>query len=209
MGVTQFGQAVDVVKGLSGLALLTGNLGRPNVGVGPVRGQNNVQGACDMGVLPNEFPGYQSVTDPEISAKFAKAWGINVEDMDPDVGYRITEVPHLALEGKVKAYYIMGEDPLQTEADLGLVRKGFEALEFVVVQDIFMTKTAEQADVILPATSWGEHGGIFSCADRGFQRFGKAIEAKGNVKRDWEIIRLLATEMGYPMHLQQQRRNLG
>lgn len=200
MGVTQFGQAVDVVKGLSGLALLTGNLGRPNVGVGPVRGQNNVQGACDMGVLPNEFPGYQSVTDPEIRAKFAKAWGINVEDMDPDVGYRITEVPHLALEGKVKAYYIMGEDPLQTEADLGLVRKGFEALEFVVVQDIFMTKTAEQADVILPATSWGEHGGIFSCADRGFQRFGKAIDAKGNVKRDWEIISLLATEMGYPMH---------
>lgn len=200
MGVTQFGQAVDVVKGLSGLALLTGNLGRPDVGVGPVRGQNNVQGACDMGVLPNEFPGYQSVTNPEIRAKFAKAWGINADDMDPNVGYRITEVPHLALEGKVKAYYIMGEDPLQTEADLGLVRKGFDALEFVVVQDIFMTKTAEQADVILPATSWGEHGGIFSCADRGFQRFGKAIEPKGNVKRDWEIISLLATEMGYPMH---------
>lgn len=200
MGVTQFGQAVDVVKGLSGLALLTGNLGRPDVGVGPVRGQNNVQGACDMGVLPNEFPGYQSVTNPEIRAKFAKAWGINVDDMDPNIGYRITEVPHLALEGKVKAYYIMGEDPLQTEADLGLVRKGFDALEFVVVQDIFMTKTAEQADVILPATSWGEHGGIFSCADRGFQRFGKAIEPKGNVKRDWEIISLLATEMGYPMH---------
>ncbi|AIU74772.1 formate dehydrogenase [Hafnia alvei FB1] len=200
MGVTQFGQAVDVVKGLSGLALLTGNLGRPDVGVGPVRGQNNVQGACDMGVLPNEFPGYQSVTNPEIRAKFAKAWGINADDMDPNVGYRITEVPHLALEGKVKAYYIMGEDPLQTEADLGLVRKGFDTLEFVVVQDIFMTKTAEQADVILPATSWGEHGGIFSCADRGFQRFGKAIEPKGNVKRDWEIISLLATEMGYPMH---------
>lgn len=200
MGVTQFGQAVDVVKGLSGLALLTGNLGRPDVGVGPVRGQNNVQGACDMGVLPNEFPGYQSVTNPEIRAKFAKAWGINADDMDPNIGYRITEVPHLALEGKVKAYYIMGEDPLQTEADLGLVRKGFDALEFVVVQDIFMTKTAEQADVILPATSWGEHGGIFSCADRGFQRFGKAIEPKGNVKRDWEIISLLATEMGYPMH---------
>ncbi|TCQ84491.1 MULTISPECIES: formate dehydrogenase subunit alpha [Rahnella] len=202
MGVTQFGQAVDVVKGLAGLALLTGNLGRANVGVGPVRGQNNVQGACDMGVLPNEFPGYQSVTDPKVRAKFADAWGIDVNQMDAEVGLRITEIPHLAIEGKVKAYYIMGEDPLQTEADLGLVRKGFEALEFVVVQDIFMTKTAEQADVILPATSWGEHGGVFSCADRGFQRFEKAIEPKYNVKRDWDIISLLATEMGYPMHYQ-------
>lgn len=154
MGVTQFGQAVDVVKGLSSLALLTGNLGRPAVGVGPVRGQNNVQGACDMGVLPNMFPGYQDVTDPAVRLKFADAWKINVNRMDDRVGTRITEVPHLALEGKIKAYYIMGEDPLQTEADLGLVRRGFEALDFVVVQDIFMTKTAELADVLLPATSW-------------------------------------------------------
>ena len=200
MGVTQFGQAVDVVKGLASLALLTGNLGRANVGVGPVREQNNVQGACDMGVLPNEFPGYQAVTDAAVRAKFAAAWGIDATKMDPNVGYRITEIPHLVHEGKVKAYYIMGEDPLQTEADLSLVRSAFEALEFVVVQDIFMTKTAEQADVILPATSWGEHGGVFSCADRGFQRFEKAIEPQYNVKRDWEIISLLASEMGYPMH---------
>ncbi|MBC3214539.1 formate dehydrogenase subunit alpha [Serratia fonticola] len=200
MGVTQFGQAVDVVKGIASLALLTGNLGRANVGVGPVRGQNNVQGACDMGVLPNEFPGYQAVTDAAVRAKFAAAWGIDAAQMDAEVGYRITEIPHLALEGKVKAYYIMGEDPLQTEADLSLVRRGFDALDFIVVQDIFMTKTAEQADVILPATSWGEHGGVFSCADRGFQRFEKALEPQYNVKRDWEIISLLATEMGYPMH---------
>ena len=200
MGVTQFGQAVDVVKGLATLALLTGNLGREHVGVGPVRGQNNVQGACDMGVIPNQFPGYQDVVDADVRAKFAKAWGIDASLMDDKVGVRITEVPHLALEGKVKAYYIMGEDPLQTEADLGLVRKGFEALDFVVVQDIFMTKTAEQADVLLPATSWGEHGGVFTCADRGFQRFEKAIEPKYNVKRDWEIISLIAQKMGYPMH---------
>lgn len=109
MGVTQFGQAVDVVKGLSSLALLTGNLGRPAVGVGPVRGQNNVQGACDMGVLPNMFPGYQDVTDPAVRLKFADAWKINVNRMDDRVGTRITEVPHLALEGKIKAYYIMGK----------------------------------------------------------------------------------------------------
>jgi formate dehydrogenase major subunit len=153
-----------------------------------------------MGVIPNQFPGYQDVVDPNVRAKFAKAWGIDPAVMDDKVGVRITEVPHLALEGKVKAYYIMGEDPLQTEADLSLVRKGFEALDFVVVQDIFMTKTAEQADVLLPATSWGEHGGVFTCADRGFQRFEKAIEPQYDVKRDWEIISLIATEMGYPMH---------
>ncbi len=165
-----------------------------------MRGQNNVQGACDMGVLPNQFPGYQNVTDAQVRQKFADAWGIDSALMDDKVGVRITEVPHLALEGKVKAYYIMGEDPLQTEADLGLVRKGFGALDFAVVQDIFMTKTAEQADVLLPATSWGEHGGVFTCADRGFQRFEKAVEPSGNVKRDWEIISLIAREMGYPMH---------
>ncbi|EKY1945863.1 formate dehydrogenase subunit alpha [Cronobacter turicensis] len=200
MGVTQFGQAVDVVKGLSSLALLTGNLGREHVGVGPVRGQNNVQGACDMGVLPNQFPGYQDVEDAAVREKFARAWGVDPAVMDDKIGVRITEVPHLALEGKVKAYYIMGEDPLQTEADLGLVRQGFDALDFVVVQDIFMTKTAEVADVLLPATSWGEHGGVFTCADRGFQRFEAAVSPKYNVKRDWEIISLIATAMGYPMH---------
>ena len=200
MGVTQFGQAVDVVKGLASLALLTGNLGREHVGVGPVRGQNNVQGACDMGVLPDFFPGYQKVTDPQAREKFARAWGIDPAAMDNQTGVRITEVPHLALQGKVKAYYIMGEDPLQTEADLGLVREGFAALDFVVVQDIFMTKTAEVADVLLPATAWGEHGGVFTCADRGFQRFEKAVEPQYDVKRDWEIISLIASEMGYPMH---------
>lgn len=197
MGVTQWGQGVDVVKGLSGLALLTGNLGRPNVGVGPVRGQNNVQGSCDMGVLPDVFPGYQKVTDPAARAKFAKAW--NVPSLPDQIGMRLTDVPHMAEEGKLKAFYIMGEDPAQTEPDLALVRKGFAALDLIIVQDIFMTKTAMFADLILPATSWGEHEGVFSAADRSFQRFTKAVDAKGDVKHDWEIIALLATAMGYPM----------
>lgn len=197
MGVTQWGQGVDVVKGLSGLALLTGNLGRPNVGVGPVRGQNNVQGSCDMGVLPDVFPGYQKVTDPTARAKFAKAW--NVPSLPDQIGMRLTDVPHMAEEGKLKAFYIMGEDPAQTEPDLALVRKGFAALDLIIVQDIFMTKTAMFADLILPATSWGEHEGVFSAADRSFQRFTKAVDAKGDVKHDWEIIALLATAMGYPM----------
>ncbi|MBX9497339.1 formate dehydrogenase subunit alpha [Yersinia enterocolitica] len=197
MGVTQWGQGVDVVKGLSGLALLTGNLGRPNVGVGPVRGQNNVQGACDMGALPNMYPGYQPVTDPATLEKFAKAWG--VPSLSNKIGYSLTDVPHKIKEGKIKANYVMGEDPLQTEPDLSMMREAFSELELLIVQDIFMTKTAAEADVIFPATSWGEHEGVYSAADRGFQRFEKAVEPQGDVKPDWEIISLMATALGYPM----------
>ncbi|MBO0363102.1 formate dehydrogenase subunit alpha [Yersinia enterocolitica subsp. palearctica] len=196
MGVTQWGQGVDVVKGLSGLALLTGNLGRPNVGVGPVRGQNNVQGACDMGALPNMYPGYQAVTDPATLEKFAKAWGFLLSGK---IGYSLTDVPHKVKEGKIKANYVMGEDPLQTEPDLSMMREAFSELELLIVQDIFMTKTAAEADVIFPATSWGEHEGVYSAADRGFQRFEKAVEPQGDVKPDWEIISLMATALGYPM----------
>lgn len=197
MGVTQWGQSVDVVRGLSSLATITGNLGRPNVGVGPVRGQNNVQGACDMGALPGDFPGYQKVTDPEARAKFAKAWG--VPSLPGVKGISLTDIPHKIHEGKLKAFYIFGEDPLQTEPDLSALRHEFEQLELIIVQDIFMTKTAMAADVIFPATSWGEHEGVYSSADRGFQRFYKAVEPKGDVKRDWEIHSLMATAMGYPM----------
>jgi formate dehydrogenase major subunit len=197
MGVTQWGQGVNVVKGLSGLALLTGNLGHPNCGVGPVRGQNNVQGACDHGALPNIFPGYQKVTDPAARAKFSKAWG--VPDLPANTGYCLTEVPHLVKQGKLKAYYIFGEDPAQSDPDLAGFREAMRDLELVIVQDIFMNKTAMFADVIFPATSWGEHEGVYSSADRGFQRFNKAIEPKGDVKPDWEIISLMATAMGYPM----------
>ena len=197
MGVTQWGQSVDVVRGLSSLATITGNLGRPNVGVGPVRGQNNVQGACDMGALPGDLPGYQKVTDPEARAKFAKAWG--VPSLPGEKGISLTDIPHKIHEGKLKAFYIFGEDPLQTEPDLSALRHEFEQLELIIVQDIFMTKTAMAADVIFPATSWGEHEGVYSSADRGFQRFYKAVEPKGDVKRDWEIHSLMATAMGYPM----------
>ena len=197
MGVTQWGQSVDVVRGLSSLATITGNLGRPNVGVGPVRGQNNVQGACDMGALPNLFPGYQKVMDAGARAKFEKAWG--VAKLPGEKGTSLTEVPHKIHEGKLKAFYIFGEDPLQTEPDLSVVREAFSKLELIIVQDIFMTKTAMIADVIFPATSWGEHEGVYSSADRGFQRFYKAVDAKGDIKHDWEIHSLMSTALGYPM----------
>jgi formate dehydrogenase, alpha subunit, archaeal-type len=198
MGVCQFYQGVETVRALASLALLTGQIGRPNTGVAPVRGQNNVQGACDMGALPNQFPGYQNVTDDEIRAKFAKAWG--VESLPNKVGAYLSEVAMNAEKGKLKAFYCMGEDPLQTEPDLSAVRRGFSELELFIVQDVFMTKTAAAADVIFPATTWGEHEGVYSAADRGFQRFYKAVEPEGDVKVDWQIISLLATELGYPMH---------
>ena len=196
MGVTQYGQAVDVVRGLASLALITGNFGRRGVGCGPVRGQNNVQGTCDMGMLPHQFPGYQDVADDSIRDKFEKAWGVSLSGKP---GYRLTEIGHKVDEGICKAFYVFGEDPAQTEADLAALRKTMNKMELVIVQDIFMTQTAEMADVIFPATSWGEHEGVYSSADRGFQRFYKAVTPPPNVKPDWEIFSLLATRMGYPM----------
>lgn len=123
-----------------------------------------------------------------------------MESLPAHTGYRISELPHRAAHGEVRAAYIMGEDPLQTDAELSAVRKAFEDLELVIVQDIFMTKTASAADVILPSTSWGEHEGVFTAADRGFQRFFKAVEPKWDLKTDWQIISEIATRMGYPMH---------
>ncbi len=198
MGVTQFYQGVETVRSLTSLAILTGNLGKPGVGVNPVRGQNNVQGACDMGALPDTYPGYQYVKFAENREKFARAWGI--DSLPEHVGYRISELPHRAAKGEVRAAYIMGEDPLQTDAELSAVRQAFNDLELVIVQDIFMTKTASAADVILPSTSWGEHEGVYTAADRGFQRFFKAVEPKWDLKTDWQIISEIATRMGYPMY---------
>jgi formate dehydrogenase major subunit len=197
MGVTQYAQAVDMVRGLANLASMTGTFGRPGVGIGPVRGQNNVQGACDMGALPNVFPGYQAVTVPENVAKFEKAWGVKLSDKP---GFTLTQVPHQVLhEKKLKAFYVFGEDPAQTDPDLPEVRESLEHLEFVVLQDIFMNRTGQYADVVLPSTGWCEHEGVYSCCDRGFQRTRKLIEPTGDVLTDWDIISRLSTAMGYPM----------
>ncbi len=202
MGVCQFGQAVDVVKGLANLAMMTGNFGRPSTGIGPVRGQNNVQGACDMGVLPNNYPGYQSVTNPEVRAKFEKAWGVPLSDK---VGLPLTHVPERVLHEKdpkkqIHAYYIFGEDPAQSDPDLGELRETLDKIDFIVCQDIFMNKTIQHADVVLPATAWGEHDGCYTSCDRGFQRIRKVIEPPKGVKPDWQIISEVSTALGYPMH---------
>lgn len=202
MGITQFKQGVTVVESCCNLAAMTGNFGRPSTGVGPVRGQNNVQGTCDMGDLPNQYPGYQNVTDPEIQKKFEKAWGVKLSNK---IGIHLTRVPEFVLEEKdpkkqLHAYYIFGEDPAQSDPDLGEIRETLEKLDFVVVQDCFMNKTALHADAILPSTAWGEHDGVYTSCDRGFQRMRKAVEPTGDVKTDWEIISLVSTAMGYPMH---------
>ena len=205
MGVCQFFQGVETVRALTSMALLTGNIGKPNTGVAPVRGQNNVQGACDMGALPNVYVGYQKVVDQEARKKFAKAWGLPVEKLSDKVGHYLTEVAKLATAGQLKAFYCMGEDPLQTEPELSAVRSGFSKLDLLIVQDCFMTKTAAVADVIFPTTTWGEHEGVYSAADRGFQRFYKAVEPQGDVKVDWDIISRMSTAMGYPMYYNNTR----
>lgn len=202
MGITQFRQGVSVVESCCNLAMMTGNFGRPSTGVGPVRGQNNVQGACDMGVLPNQYPGYQAVTDPENQAKFEKAWNAKLSDK---VGIQLTRVPEYVLAEKdpkkqLHAYYIFGEDPIQSDPHASEIRETLSKIDFVIVQDCFHNRTSAYADAILPSTAWGEAEGVYTSCDRGFQRVRKCIEPSGDVKTDCEIICLVSTAMGYPMH---------
>lgn len=200
MGVCQQKQNVQTVHTIASIACVAHQIGKPNSGLAPVRGQNNVQGSCDMGMLPNLYPGYQKVTDQAVREKFAKAWNVPVEQLSDHVGYKLTDVGHLAEEGKVHAFYNFGEDPLQTEPDSEGLKREFQHLDLIVCQDIFMTQTTEIADVVLPGTSWGEHDGVFSASDRTFQRFYAAVSPKGECKHDWQIFSELATRMGYPMH---------
>jgi len=158
MGITQFTQGVAAVEACCNLAMMTGNFGHESCGVGPVRGQNNVQGTCDMGDVPHELPGYQRVSDPAIREKFEKAWGVKLSDRP---GLHLTRVPEAVLKEpdpakRIHAYYIFGEDPAQSDPDLGEMRRTLSAIDFVIVQDCFMNKTALYADVLLPSTAWGE-----------------------------------------------------
>ncbi len=195
MGITQHTSGVDNVLSCANLAMLTGNVGRRGTGVNPLRGQNNVQGACDLGGLPNVFPGYQAVSDPAVNEKFEKAWGT---DLPEEIGLTVVEMVELADSGDIKAMYVMGENPLLADADINHARKAMENLEFLVVQDIFLSETAEIADVVLPGASYAEKDGTFTATDRRVQRVNKAIEPVGDSKPDWEIIQLLASQMGAP-----------
>ncbi|MBN2370166.1 MAG: formate dehydrogenase subunit alpha [Vicinamibacteria bacterium] len=195
MGITQHTHGVDNVRSCGNLAMLTGNYGRPGVGVNPLRGQNNVQGACDMGALPNVFSGYQAVTDAAIRQKFEKAWG--VEGLPDTPGLAVTTALDAAAEGKLKALYIMGENPMMSDPDQNHVRKALENLEFLAVQDIFETPTTQLAHVVLPATSWAEKDGTFTSTERRVQRIRTAIEPVGESRPDWRILCDVAMLAGY------------
>jgi formate dehydrogenase alpha subunit len=193
MGITQHTTGTDNVKSTSNLAMLCGNVGVPGGGVNPLRGQNNVQGACDMGALPNVYSGYQAVTVPEVQKKFQEAWG----SAGPlTVGLTITEMLHAAQEGKVRALFVMGENPMVSDPDLNHVRHCLEQTEFLVVQDIFLTETAQMAHVVLPGASFAEKNGTFSNTERRVQRVRQAIKPVGEAKEDWVIICELAKKMG-------------
>jgi formate dehydrogenase alpha subunit len=196
MGITQHVSGTDNVKSLANLAMLTGNIGRESTGVNPLRGQNNVQGACDMGALPNVFPGYQPVGSEDVRKKFEDSWQTSLSGSP---GSPLTESIHKANSGEVKAMYVLGEDPLLSDPNGSHVREGLEKLEFLVVQDIFLTETGKMADVVLPGISFAEKEGTFTNTERRVQRVRKAIEPKGDARADWQIICDLATRMGYPM----------
>lgn len=196
MGITQHTTGVDNVKCIANLAMLTGNLGIPGGGVNPLRGQNNVQGACDMGGLPNVYPAYQPVTSPEAKAKFEAAWG--VEGLSDRIGMTVVEMVNAAGEGRLRALYVMGENLLLSDPDLHHARECLENLEFLVVQDIFPTETTQLAHVVLPGAAFAEKEGTFTATDRRIQRVRKAVDPPGQAKADWEILCLLGQRLGAP-----------
>ncbi|CVK32319.1 formate dehydrogenase subunit alpha [Methanoculleus bourgensis] len=198
MGITQHTTGVDNVKSTANLMMLTGNLGKPGGGVNPLRGQNNVQGACDMGCLPNVFSGYQKVTDEEARKKMMEAWGVD-DIAEARVGYTVTEMMNVLTDNpsEIRAMYIMGENPMLSDPDIQHVEEGLRNLEFLVVQDIFLTETAEFADVVLPAACYAEKDGTQTNTERRVQRWKKAQDPPGEAKPDWQIICELGAWMGY------------
>jgi len=195
MGITQHTHGVDNVKSCANLAMLTGNVGRPGTGVNPLRGQNNVQGACDVGALPNVFTGYQRVTDADRRAEFEKAWG--AKNLPGNVGLTVTTAINAALAGDLKALFVMGENPMMSDPDQKHVKDALSKLDFLVVQDIFPTQTSELADVVLPGACYAEKDGTFTSTERRVQRVRKAVEPPGQSKPDWEILCEIARRAGY------------
>lgn len=195
MGITQHSKGVDNVRAIANLALITGNFGTEGTGVNPLRGQNNVQGACDMGALPNVFPGYQPVTDEQVREKFAKAWGIDPKSMDDKIGLPVTEMVNQAGDS-IKAIYIMGENPMISDPNINHAREQFEKLDFMVVQDIFLTETAELADVVLPALAFAEKTGTYVNTERRVQISEKALNGPEGAKTDTFILAEVARRMG-------------
>ncbi len=195
MGITQHITGVDNVISVANLAMLTGNVGKESTGVNPLRGHNNVQGACDLGCLPDYLPGYQRVKDASVRAKFESAWGVRLPDK---AGLTVVEMIN-ACGGRIKALYIMGENPMLSDPDINQVRESLRRLDFLVVQDMFINETSELADVILPAASFAEKDGTYTNTERRVLRIRKAIEPIGGCRPDWKIICQVAGKLGYEM----------
>lgn len=192
LGITEHTTGTDNVISISNLSLLTGHIGKESCGVNPLRGQNNVQGACDMGALPNTMPGYFNVTDKEAMKNFEEAWQV---DLDKEVGLYLPDMFDAGVAGDLKAMYIMGEDPVLTDPNSNHVKACFENLEFMVVQDVFLSESAKMADVVFPGALYAEKDGTFTASERRVQRIRKAVDAPGQAKADWKIIEELAAYM--------------
>ena len=194
LGVTEHHTGTEGVMSMSNMAMMVGKLGRPGCGVNPIRGQNNVQGACDMGASPNQFPGYQNLDRPEIMEKFDKAWGT---ELNHNIGTKATDCFPKMISGEVKGLFIFGEDPVRTDPNTAHVIKALKAVDFFVVDELFMTETAKLADVILPGRSYAEKEGTFSNTERRVQRVRKAVEIAGDTKPDTWIFTEIMRRMGY------------
>jgi len=206
MGITQHTTGTDNVLSLANLAMMTGNVGKESAGVNPLRGQNNVQGACDLGALPNVYPGYQSVEDAAIRAKFEKAWNTKLPAKN---GLTVVEIFHAIEAGSIRALYLMGENPALSDPNLNRTRKALEKVEFMVSQDVFLTESGQYADVVLPAFSFAEKDGTFTNTERRVQRVRKAVPPPGQARDDWQIVCDIATAFGFEMHYENASQIMG
>jgi formate dehydrogenase major subunit len=195
MGISQHTHGTDNARCLIALCLATGNIGRPGTGLHPLRGQNNVQGASDAGLIPMYYPGYQRVADPAVRARFEAAWGTA---LDPKPGLTVVEILKGALDGTIRGMFIAGENPFLSDPNTNQVRQALAALEFLAVQDIFLTETAEFADVILPAAAFLEKTGTYTNTDRRVQIGRQAVAPPGQARPDWQIFADLMTRLGHP-----------
>jgi formate dehydrogenase alpha subunit len=196
MGITQHVTGVDNVRSCANLVMLTAHIGQPMTGLNPLRGQNNVQGACDMGALPDVYSGYQKVSDPKARKKFGVAWR---RELPASPGMTVIDMFDAARDGRLKAMYVMGENPVLSDPDSTHLVEAIEKLDFLVVQDIFLTETAERADVVLPAVTFAEKDGTFTNTERRVQKIRKIIRPAYGAMPDWKIISELSKRMGYEM----------
>jgi formate dehydrogenase major subunit len=202
MGISQHTTGTDNARCLIAMCSITGNVGRQGTGLHPLRGQNNVQGASDAGLIPMFYPDYQQVEQDEARERFEQAWG---RELDPNRGLTVTEIIASVLHGGVRGMYMMGENPFLSDPNINKVRKALGALEFLVVEDIFLTETSEFADVVLPATSYLEKDGTYTNTDRRVQLGRKALEPPGQAREDWRIVQQISNRIGLPMDYESPR----